>query len=166
MSLSQKLNPAFADFLLKFPPIELPAVLGENTHHAFSTENEPLSDKMIFDFISDEQDEFTEYVPCFLVGATPEFVSIVWWKASLLVYEYVLATFKIDGTPIARRVIASTKVVGETLHQMVAHISAELVIYIAEGRTIVKDFDPLTTHSYTVQFLPNGEFFQINAALN
>ena len=166
MSLSQKMNPAFADFLLKFPQIELPAVLGENTHHAFSTENEPLSDKMTIDFISPEQDEFTEYVPCFLVGATAEFIAIVWWKASLLVYEYTLATFKPDGTPIARRVIASTKVVGEQLHQMVAHISSELVVYIAEGRSVGQDFDPLSTHSYTVQFLPNGEFFQMNPALN
>ena len=137
MSISQKLNPAFADFLLKFPQVELPAILGETTHHAFSTENEPLSDKMIFDFISEEQDEFTEYVPCFMVGATNDFISLVWWKAGLLVYEYTLATFKLDGTPIARRIIASTKVVGETMHQMVAHISAELTIYIAEGRTIV-----------------------------
>ena len=41
----------FHDFLAKFPPIPMPVTLGEDTHHTFSTENDPLSDAMILQFI-------------------------------------------------------------------------------------------------------------------
>ncbi len=166
MPLPLKPSPAFAEFLLKFPEIELPATLGEDTHHTFSTENEPLTEAMVAAFIGEPEDEFTEFVPCFMVGATEQFVAVVWWKAGLLNYEYFLATFKLDGQPVARRVIASTRASGDSLALMVAHITPELVVYIAEGRGNLKELDPLSRHTFTVQFLPNGEFFQTNAALN
>jgi hypothetical protein len=166
MSEKIKPNPAFADFLVKFPEIQLPVTLGEDDHHTFSTENEPLAEKMIFDFITEEMDEFTEFVPCFLVGATENFVAVVWWKAELLSYEYTIATYKITGEPIKRRAIAGTRVVGETVEYMVAQISPELEIIIAEGRVKGADLDPQTRQSYVIKFLPNGEFLQLNPTLN
>ena len=76
----------------------MPVTLGEDTHHVFSTENEPLSDAMIAQFIHPTEpvvsdDEFTEYVPCFAIDDTEQFIALVWWKATLLNYEYGLATF-------------------------------------------------------------------------
>lgn len=92
----------FPDFVAKFPPVSMPATLGEDTHHVFSTENDPLSDELIAQFIHPTEevvpdDEFTEYVPCFAINDTNEFIALVWWKAELLNYEYVLATFNPKG---------------------------------------------------------------------
>jgi hypothetical protein len=105
-------------------------------------------------------------VPCFLVGATENFVAVVWWKAELLNYEYTIATFKITGEKIKQRVIAGTRVVGETVEYRVAQISPELEIVIAEGRAKGTDLDPQTRKTYALKFLPNGEFLQLNPTLN
>ncbi|MCC7507085.1 MAG: hypothetical protein IT259_17390, partial [Saprospiraceae bacterium] len=63
----------FPDFVAKFPPVSMPVTLGEDTHHTFSTENEPLPADMVEQFIlptndpGTPDDEFTEYVPCFSI---------------------------------------------------------------------------------------------------
>ena len=105
----------FADFVAKFPPVTMPATLGEDTHHTFSTENLPLSDALIALYIQPAEgvaadDEFTEYLPCFAIADTEQFIALVWWKATLLNYEYVLATFTGKGHLIGRQIIAQTRV--------------------------------------------------------
>ena len=152
----------FADFVAKFPPIPMPVTLGEDTHHVFSAENEPLSDSLIIQFIlpTDPEaadDEFTEYVPCFAIDNTERFIALVWWKATLLNYEYVLATFTDKGELIDRRIIAYTRVNEGNVHRAVATIDEEWVIYIAEG--VSKDglaFDPTTSKTYDVEILVDG----------
>jgi hypothetical protein len=41
----------FQAFVAKFPPVSMPITLGEDSHHVFGTENEPLTDKLIHAFI-------------------------------------------------------------------------------------------------------------------
>lgn len=155
----------FSDFLAKFPPIPMPVTLGEETHHAFSTENEPLPLTMVESYIhptdpeAGPDDEFTEYVPCFAIDNTDGFVALVWWKAGLLRYEYVLATFTLKGELIARRVIASTRVSGEKISRSVASIDEDWVIFIAEGEAAAAGdvFDPTTSRTYDLEIMSNGE---------
>lgn len=158
---------AFLEFLDKFPPVEPPVMLGEDTHHAFSTENEPLTETLIFDFINQEgDDEFTEYVPCFSLETDGDFHAVVWWKAGLLVYEYVLATFTQKGQPIARQVIAITRVEGEIITRSVANISEDLLILVAVGMAKGEHFDPTTSKSFHVEMLASGDIIRHNAAFN
>ena len=157
-------DPDFLAFLNQFPPVELPVMLGEDTHHAFSTENEPLH---TLDFINQEgDDEFTEYVPCFSLETDGDFHVVVWWKAGLLVYEYVLATFTQKGQPIAQQVIAITRVEGEIITRSVANISEDLLILVAVGMAKGEHFDPTTSKSFHVEILANGEIIRHNAAFN
>ena len=153
----------FADFVAKFPPIPMPVTLGEDTHHAFSLENEPFPDSMVVQFIHPvdriaADDEFTEYVPCFAINDTERFIALVWWKATLLNYEYVLATFTGKGEPIDRRVIAHTRVHDGKVHRAVATIDEDWVIYIAEGESAGADdrFDPTTSRTYDVEIMADG----------
>lgn len=152
----------FADFVAKFPPVPMPVTLGEQTHHAFSTENEPLPDEMVVAFIhpTDQtvaDDEFTEYVPCFAIDNTDRFVALVWWKATLLNYEYVLATFTYKGELIDRRVIAFTRVQNGRVHRAVTTIDEDWVIFIAEGESDASDhFDPTTSKTYDLEVLADG----------
>lgn len=142
----------------------MPATLGEDTHHVFSTENEPLSDELIVQFIHPTEarvndDPFTEYVPCFAIDNTKEFIALVWWKAELLNYEYVLATFTSKGELIDSQVIAQTKVEGERVYRAVASISAELEIVVAEGFSsdAADHFDPESSRTRELEILPTGE---------
>lgn len=156
---------AFFDFVAKFPPVPMPVTLGEDTHHVFSTENEQLPLEMVEQFIlpldpdPHAGDEFTEYVPCFALEGTESFIALVWWKASLLNYEYVLCTFTDKGELISRQVIGFTKVEGEIIHRAVATIDEDWVIFIAEGRADAK-FDRMSEsgmRTYDLEIMSNGE---------
>ncbi len=157
-----KLN--FADFVSKFPPVSMPVTLGEDTHHLFSTENPPLSEALISTFIhpTEEEvadDEFTEYVPCFAIDDTKEFIALVWWKAELLNYEYILATFNIRGELIDREVIAYTRIEEGKVHRAVATINGEYELDIALGTSYGSEdlLDPSTSRTLRLEILASGE---------
>jgi hypothetical protein len=154
----------FPDFVAKFPPVSMPATLGEDTHHVFSTENDPLSDELIAQYIHPTEevvpdDEFTEYVPCFAINDTKEFIALVWWKAELLNYEYVLATFNPKGQLIDQEVIAYTRVEDGKVERAVASITSDLEIVIALGTSSDGDdsFDPETSKTLEMEILASGE---------
>ncbi len=157
----------FHDFLAKFPPIPMPVTLGEDTHHTFSTENDPLSDAMILQFIHPIEevaadDEFTEYVPCFSIDGTEQFIALVWWKAELLNYEYVLATFNAKGELISKKTIAGTTIKDGVVTRAVAFINDEWEIIIGEGTSPDGNtvFDPTTSRTRNMEILISGEIVE------
>lgn len=154
----------FADFVSKFPPVPMPVTLGEETHHVFSQENKPLPEAMIAQFIlptepEPAEDPYTEYVPCFAIEDTEHFIALVWWKANLLNYEYVLATFNLKGELIDRRVIAFTRVLDDKrVQRAVATIDDEWVIFIAEGISSGGGvFDPTSSKTYDMEIMLSGK---------
>lgn len=154
----------FPDFIARFPPVAMPVTLGEDTHHIFGKENKPLSDALIAQFIHPLEtltpdDEMTEYIPCFGIADTQQFIALVWWKAELLNYEYVLTTFNLKGEIISQKVIAGTKVRDGKVYRSVANINEEFEIAIAEGLSVDGDryFDPTTSKTRFMEILVNGE---------
>lgn len=155
---------AFPDFVAKFPQVAMPVILGEETHHVFGMENEPLPLGMTQQFIYpieniEETDEFTEYIPCFCIQDTGDFIALVWWKAELLNYEYRLATFSLKGELLSNRVIAYTRVQQGQVHRAVATIDEEWEINIAVGTSIDGNdrFDPSTTRTANLEILSGGQ---------
>ena len=104
-------------------------------------------------------DEFTEYIPCFAIEDTQQFIALVWWKATLLQYEYVLATFTAKGELIDRKVIALTTVENDNVFRSVAVINEEYEITIGEGVSGNGGvfFDPSTSKTRFMEILANGE---------
>lgn len=155
---------SFPDFVAKFPQVEMPITLGEDTHHAFSVENETLPEEMIQQFIlpvdsSPQEDEFTEYIPCFAIQGTENFIGLVWWKAELLSYSYWLATFKPTGELIEQQVIAFTRLGDDTVHRAVTTITEDLEIMIAEGKSADGQmiFDPTSSNMRHYEVMHNGQ---------
>lgn len=152
----------FPDFISKFPPVTMPITLGEDSHHVFSQENKPLPSGMIEQFIhpldtSGVDDEFTEYIPCLAINDTEHFIALIWWKAALLNYEYVLATFTLKGELIDQRVIGHTRVKNGRISRAVATIDEDWVVFIAEGESAQGDvFDPTTSKTYDVEIMGDG----------
>lgn len=157
----------FTDFLNSFPEVELPVVLTEDAQAVFSKENNPLSNRVIEEFIipiDDEIDEFTEYVPCFRIAKTHNFHAIVFWKGGLMNYQYFLATFDKKGNLIEKQMIAGTQVKGDSLLRTVATIEEDWTIASVVGVASAKDalsYDPSTTLDSTLELLPDGKIINL-----
>jgi len=86
----------------------------------------------------------------------------VWWKAELLNYEYVLATFNDKGELISRNVIAGTSIKDGVVTRAVAIINEEWEITIGEGTSLDGDqlFDPTTSKTRHLEILINGQIVE------
>lgn len=150
----------FAQFIEKFPVIELPLTLRDDSSHDFK-DNPPLSDTLIDAYISRyetaEIDEFTEYMACFQLPKKPHFQAIVYWKAALLTYDFILATYNKEGNMLDKKVISGVKVVENDVKLSIAVINIDFSINIAEGlETRGGDFNADATKARRFQILENG----------
>ncbi|MFK8104169.1 MAG: hypothetical protein AB8G15_16700 [Saprospiraceae bacterium] len=155
---------SFKHFLEKFPKIELPVTLTEESSLSFSRTNDPLPALMIEQFLQPidegEIDDYTEYIACFKIPKTNLFHAIVYWKAGLLNYEYILATFTKKGELIDKKVIAGTKSDGKSLTQSAATIDEDWIIYIVGGVALLqstKNYEPTSSQSISFEMLPSGQ---------
>ena len=165
MNKKAKIN--FKDFLKKFPPVEMPVTISDEVSSEFSKRNDPLSMPLIQQFIlsyeEDEPDDMTEYVPCFRIKGTKKMDAVVYWKAGLMTYEFVLMTFSPKGDLIDRRVIAGTKVENEVVVKSVATIDEDYNIFVVGG--VNKDgneYDPSDSQSVSLQLLQTGKIAVLN----
>lgn len=163
----KQLKVSFQHFLEKFPEVELPITLGEDTHHAFSMKNDPIPSLMIEQFIlpleDEEADEFTEFIACFRLPAQKAYQAIVYWKAGLLNYHYMLATFGKDEKLIDKRVIGGTYYDGEQLTQSVATVKEDGQVIIASGQADPgqEHFEASGTTAYRVQIGTKGKIVNL-----
>ncbi|MEM9885799.1 MAG: hypothetical protein AAF849_07900 [Bacteroidota bacterium] len=155
----------FSSFLEYFPEVELPVHLGDSTHHLFSQKNEPLPPLAVQQFILPLEDEpneedaaYIEYVPCFRIPKTDAFHAVVYWKASLLNYQYVLATFESKGEFIENKVIAGTFSDGVGMTQSAATIEEDWMIYIVTGfsEDAGVAYDAGKSTAIDLELLPDG----------
>jgi hypothetical protein len=152
----------FADFLQYFPETQLPITLREDTYQELSADIPPLPVAMIEYFIlaeDDEDDGMTEYIPCFRLPEFEHFVGLVYWKASLMKYEYILKTYTKDGVGVIDSYpIAGTTVEGAKLVQSLAMLAADNTIYIATGAMgdDDMDFDVSKNKTNTIEINEDG----------
>jgi hypothetical protein len=165
MKAPTKLN--FGHFLEAFPEIDLPVVLTEESAVAFSRENGPLSTHLVEQFLlpiegEESIDELTEFVPCLRIPQTNAFFAVIYWRAELMSYQYVLATFLKNGDLIDRKVVAGTYSDGSLLLQSVATIGEDWIIYVVSGKTSAnaKTYDASTSTSFSLEILPTGEIIR------
>ena len=166
----------FKNFLDRFPKIELPVTLRDDSHHDFE-QNDPLQAQMITDFVAHyeavEPDEFTEYIACFQLPQTRQlageeqpkkttFHAVMYFKASLLQYDFVLATYSPTGVMIDKKAIAGMKVVGDKVRQTVATIDEKFSIFTAEGAITEGDefYDANATKPRRFEILEDGRLEQ------
>ena len=153
----------FEHFLNYFPEVPLPITLSEDLHHTFDKHNIPLPSLLVENYLnvidSGHIDEFTEYIPCFRLMNDEEFISIVYWKASLLAYEYHIVNFTPKGEIIAHKVIGGLQSGGDgKIRLKVSTIDEDFVISVAEGVKEEREelYDPASTIHYHFEVLDNG----------
>lgn len=154
-------NVSFNEFLEKFPVIDLPVSLTNESHFEFSKHNDILPASFVEQWILPNDnviDEFTEFIPCFRLPGNENFQAVVYWKAGLLSYEYYLVTYNKNGELIARQLIAGLKSNTETVLQRLAVIDEELIISIVEGNSQTQNsYNPENTKTYHMEILPSGD---------
>lgn len=127
----------FQQFLKYFPEVELPITLREDTYEELSADMPLLPQAMIEHFLMEEndfEDDLTEFIPCFRFKKHEHFEALVYWKASLLNYEYILKTYTNDGEGVIdSQTIAGTQVKDSQIMQSIAIVGSDDTIYIATG---------------------------------
>ena len=150
----------FSAFLESFPEAELPITLSTDLAVTFSKSNDPLSVVAVRQYIGHTgatDDEFTEYVACFQVPDTFEFQAIVYWRAGLMDYQYILATYDKNGQPIDRATLAGTNSDGDTVTESVAVFEDDWVIRVVTGARMTNGrFDPANSSVAHLELLPDG----------
>lgn len=160
----------FADFLALFQVAELPVSLTLDSHKAFEEISDLIPPDLVSNFIMQEdelpEEEFTEYLPCFKLpdAKDREYKSVVYWKASLMRYDFILATYTKTGIPISRQVIAGTSSDGKTIVRKLATIEKDFSIEIIASEQDAHSFhfDPSASYELSYELLPNGYISQLN----
>jgi len=156
----------FNQFIQKFPEENLPISINEESASTFSQENEPLSQKAITEFIlpiEGDADELTEFVPGFRIAGLKDVTALLYWKAGLLSYEYVLATFEKSGKLIDRQVIAGTVSDGRGIVRTFARIDEDKTIYMVSGMVegSEDEYDASNSTARELELLPDGRMIQL-----
>lgn len=162
---------SFDQFLEYFPIIELPISLTDENFDEMRKVNKDLPLSLIENFITvfdQDVDEFTEFFPCFQLASTGEFVSVVYWKAKLMQYEFHLINYSLIGEFIAGKVIAQTLSNGNTIIRSIANIDEDGVVQVISGEVGVEEdaYDATNSKAHTLEILSTGDIiFSLNEEL-
>ncbi len=168
--MTKVVKTSFSEFVKLFPVIELPITLSEESQAHFSKANPPMPAQYVHEYIVPLQktdvDDLTEFLACFRIPKTKEFQGIVYWKASLMTYEYILATFTNKGVLIDQQVLAGTTAEGAAIARTVATIDEEWDIFIVGGVEILteKDNDGTKSEAMKLSITDQGQIVVDNSA--
>ena len=152
----------FSQYLNKFPIVQPPFTLTEDSPRTFSSYNETFHPLMISEFIlqseEEEPDEFTEFVPCVKIPNTKGFHAVIYWRASLMNYQFILVTYANTGVLIDKAIIAGiTNKEGELI-KSVASIDEDWIITIVSGKTptLETDYNPKSSKAFSLEIMEGG----------
>jgi hypothetical protein len=160
--MDKALKVKFQNYLEKFPIIDLPITLSDDLHMTFSQENDPFNALMIEQYISEVEgempDDFTEFIPCFKIPETHDFHAIVYWKASLMNYQYVMACYDKAGNLLDKRILGGTYSDGKIVTKSVVTIDPDWMIYVVTGQVEGSDkiYDATGSTAFDLELLPDG----------
>ncbi len=144
-----------------FPETELPVLISDDHLSEYELNSDPFPQSFIDEVLLEwekEADEFTEFIPCFRLPAEEKFNAVVYWKGSLLRYDFMLVTLDKNGILISKKSIAGTIVHDNIIKKSVASIEPDLIINIIAGQTLDGDeYDASLSKAFTMEILPTGE---------
>lgn len=135
----QQVQFTLADLCVYFPEVDLPITITEESYRHFPEDRSLGVHDLLVSFLQqalhEEHDEYTEIIPgfSFRVPSHSGYVALVWWKANLLTYSYILATFNMQAQLVASLPLAIVQVQGDAILRQAAHINEVGQIYTVEG---------------------------------
>jgi len=151
----------FAEFIDFFPPLEPPfSLLPDISQIPYTPVPLPsvLLDAFILPFEGEETDEFTEYIPYARIAGKHDYHALVYWKAGVMQYEFILATYSKDGKLLSHAIIGGIRSDDNGILHSVAVINKDMSITIAEGVAAENDnYDLDQTNTYQMSIQPTGQ---------
>jgi hypothetical protein len=154
-----------------FPSSQLPLLLSDDHIQEFEIAADPFPQSFIEEFImlweNDTDTEITEYIPCASLPSQEHFTPIIYWKAGLLRYDFIMITLDKYGETISRKIIASTIVDDLVIKKSIASIEPDYIINIVAGHSKDgEEYDANLSKSYSMEVLPTGEIIFSMDSLN
>lgn len=151
----------FAEFIEFFPLIELPFSLLPDISQ-IPSHTIPLPEVLLETYIlpieGEEVDEYTEYIPYGRLTGTKGFHAVIYWKAGVMQYEFILATYSLDGQLLSHAIIGGLRSDDQGLLHSVAVIHEDLSMTIAEGLSSNgKTLNPDEANTYQMTIKPSGQ---------
>lgn len=151
----------FKEFLGYFPEVAPPFTITDESISKFKEVNDYIPEDGVQEHIhaweSDEVDEFTEYFPCLRLPTTNKYIALIYWKASILKYEYFLVTLDQKGSLISKKVICGMVVENNIISTSAARIDEDRIIHIMIGSIIDNEsFDGSNTKAYNMEIMDDG----------
>lgn len=156
-------KPHITEFIDLFPEMPLPISITHDTHYFFSKNNAPVSKLMHDHFLQvydgRDSDAYTEYVACFRIPETFDIHALVYWRANLDGFEYIMISLDKQGKLIEKKIIGRMHMEGDQVIQSVINIEDDWIIYSVEGLThnAGEPFDPSATKTTNFELLPDGQ---------
>jgi hypothetical protein len=136
---------SFKYFLDQFPEQAIPITLRPESYEDLSQGLDPIHTTLIEQYLMDEDEEddgMTEYIACCRLPTHEHYEAVIYWRAKLLAYEYILKTYTKDGVGVIdSQIIAGTLIEGDKMVESIATIQEDRIIYIAIGASDVNTFD-------------------------
>lgn len=144
-----------------FPEVSLPVMVSEEHLSEFEAMSDPFPQSFVEEVLYEwepEADEMTEFIPCFRLPKEEKFDAVVYWRGSLLRYDFILVTLDKSGQVIGRKVIAGTIVREGVISRSVASIEPDLTINIVAGQVASdEEYDGTLSKIYSMEVLAGGE---------
>jgi len=158
-------KPTLQDLLSFFPKVELPVTVSDDSIATFDSMNKVLAKEIVETFIIPWEagqpiDEYTEFVPCFMLPEIDDdYHALVYWKGGLLKYEFLLVTLsKKTGKLISRKNIAGTIADDKLVKKSVAQIDEDLIIHIMAGASPDGEtYDPEASQAFNMEIMSTGD---------
>ncbi len=103
-------------------------------------------------------DEYTEYIPYGRLAHTRGFHAVIYWKAGVMQYEFILATYTPDGNALSHAIIGGMRSDDDGLLHSVAIVHEDLSLTIAEGiASDERNLNLEATNTYQMTIQPTGQ---------
>jgi hydrogenase maturation factor len=125
----------FNDFIKQVPLAEIPLVLSGELQKQLTSLVDPMPVPVIEDLLpwEDVSDDMTEILVVARFEPEEKFQALLFWKAEVLTYSFILVTYNHKGEVIDHKQIAGTVYGGTSVKESVAIIEDDWMIFAAEG---------------------------------
>jgi len=100
----------------------------------------------------------SQYIPYGRIVGTKDYYAMIYWKAGVMRYEFILGTYSKEGDPLSHAIVGGLRYEEEGVLHSVAVIHEDLSITIAEGiaEADAMDLNPEQTQTYQMAISPSG----------
>lgn len=149
-------------FIALFPLLEPPFTLTDESIFSLSRENRQINSETAHQHIAAwepdyVEDDETEYIPCMRLDIQKDIISLIYWRAKALSYEYFLVNLDKTGQMIDRRLIGGLVAKDDQIVRIYVSVDADYIFYVAAQHDTHHSDPSTSAETYALEVMPTGE---------